>query len=483
MVVRQRTLLLAAHTVLAVWSVCATASAQQSDKMLLYAQGGLKVRAHLQAGVYLGAERDAFWDLASTFATQANYNPDKTWFEGYVTPGLSFERAISPQEVFYGKASAVLSGTASIDPYDYGDTGRLTLEEAYLGYRVGTPDGVMLDLSGGARELVLGTGMLFANGGSSGFERGALKLGPRKAWERAAIARVAAGGWTSTSFYLDANETESNDAKTTLAGSDLRFDSGKGGYAGLTFAHILNSQAPYPQAAPGGIGPPGIIPNGREGLNTLSGYARTDPFTGALKGWFAAVDGAYEWKEDIDLRAWGGRTQIGYRFENHPWVPSITYSYQTFSGDDPDTATLERFDPLFFDGKPANWATGSKSAMTFINSNVNSHQIALSISPTKQDTFILRYAHIRANELRSPIQFGQSTRFEFPGGNDNIVAGVTDAHLADDIYLEYIRIQNANTYITMGISASLPGKGLELAVPDGDLPVWLGAYTNVVINY
>lgn len=481
--IRSRFLLFTAHLIAALLSSCGTVSAQQKDKMLLYAQGGVKVRAHLQAGINLVSERDLFWDLASTFAQQANYNPDKTWFESYLAPGVSFESAVSPQEVFYGKASAIASGTVGTDPYEYGDTGRLTLEEAYLGYRVGAADGVMLDISGGARELKLGTGMLFANGGSSGFERGALKLGPRKAWERAAIARVVAGGWTSTSFYLDANETEANDAKTTLAGSDLRYDSNKGGFAGLTFAHILNSEAPYPQAAPGGVGPPGIIPNGREGLNTLSGYARTDRFTGALEGWFVAVDGAYEWKDEIDLRAWGGRAQIGYRFERHPWVPSITYSYQTFSGDDPDTAALERFDPLFFEGTPSSWATGSKSAMTFINSNVNAHQIALSISPTKQDTFILRYAHIRANELRSPIQFGQSTRFEFPDGRDNIVAGVTDAHLADDIYLEYIRIQNANTYITMGISASLPGKGLELTVPDGDLPVWLGAYTNVVINY
>lgn len=481
--IRLRALLVAAHLLAALSGICGTASAQQSDRMLLHSQGGLTVRTHLQAGINLVAERDLFWDLASTFAPQANYDPDKTWFESYLTPGVSFERTFSPQEVLYGKASAVISGTAGTDPYDYGDTVRLTLEEAYLGYRVGVADSAVLDISGGARELKVGTGMLIANGGSSGFERGALKLGPRKAWERAAIASVFTGGWTSTTFYLDANETEANDAKTTLAGTDLRFDGEKGGFAGLTFAKILNSEAPYPKAAPGGAGPPDIIPEGREGLNTLSGYARSDRFSGAFRGWFVALDGAYEWKDDIDLRAWGGRAQIGYRFENHPWTPAITYSHQTFSGDDPDTAALERFDPLFFEGTPSSWATGSKSAMTFINSNVNSHQIALSISPTKQDTFILRYAHIRANELRSPIQFGQSTRFEFPDGRDNIVAGVTDAHLADDIYLEYFRIQNANTYITMGISASLPGKGLELTVPDGDLPVWLGAYTNVVINY
>ena len=60
----------------------------------------------------------------------------------------------------------------------------MTLEEAYIGFLSENPDGLSVDLSAGARELKLGTGMLFANGGSSGFERGALKFGPRKATNR-----------------------------------------------------------------------------------------------------------------------------------------------------------------------------------------------------------------------------------------------------------------------------------------------------------
>jgi hypothetical protein len=36
--------------------------------------------------------------------------------------------------------------------------------------------------------------------------------------------------------------------------------------------------------------------------------------------------------------------------------------------------------------------------------------------------------------------------------------------------------------LTAGVSASIPGKGLELAA-DRDLPVWWGGFVNVVINY
>ena len=181
------------------------------------------------------------------------------------------------------------------------------------------------------------------------------------------------------------------------------------------------------------------------------------------------------------MEAWGGRGQVAYTFADAMWAPRLMYTFQSFSGDDPNTKKQERFDPLFFEGSPSSWATGSKSAMTFINSNVDAHQLELSVRPSVQDTITLRYAHIRANELRSPVQFGQATRFEIAGG-DNIVAGVTDAHLADDVFLEYSRIINRNTYLTAGVSASVPGKGLELAAAR-DLPVWWGGFVNVVINY
>jgi len=458
-----------------------TAMAQESDPMVLFSGDGLTVRSHFQAGVNLVTEQNLFWDLAATFAPTTGFSPDTNWLETYVKPGISFDWAPSDRSAVYGKLSSVWSYTLGTDAYDTGDTGRLTLEEGYLGVRFETPDGVLLDFSGGARELKLGTGMLIANGGSSGFERGALKLGPRKAWEGAGIAKMKYAGLTKTAFYLDPNETETNDSKTALAGADIRYDSDGPGYIGLSFLDVFKSNAAYAKAALGGFGPPDILPGAREGLKAINLYARTDTFPGALSGLFLTGDFAYEWHDDIDMRAWAGRAQAGYRFAGHRWTPTITYAFQTFSGDDPDTDTLERFDPLFYEGTPASWATGSKSSMTFINSNVHAHQVTLSVSPTPRDTITFRFAHIRANELRSPIQFGQATRFDLIDA-DNVIAGVTDPHLADDFFVEYFRVINQNTFLTAGISASVPGEGLELVVKD-DMPVWLGGFVNVVVNF
>ena len=188
---------------------------------------------------------------------------------------------------------------------------------------------------------------------------------------------------------------------------------------------------------------------------------------------------AYQWNDRIDLKAWAGRVTAGYSFVNLPWSPNLTLGYQTFSGDDPNTTTLERFDPLYYQGSPSAWATGSKSASTFINSNVNALTVALRVQPTRQDTWTLRYAHIRANALNSPVQFGQATRIDV---NGNVVAGVTDKHLADDLFLAYSRIINRNIFLTAGVSVSFPGAGIDNVIGRSAAP-WTGGFVNVVFNF
>jgi hypothetical protein len=251
------------------------------------------------AGLNLVGEQDLFWGLADIFAPTANYNPDKVWLEGYLKPG------------YIGRG----------------------LFRVSLGWR-------SVDVSAGARELKLGTGMLFANGGSSGFERGALKFGPRKAWELAGIAKFMKNGFSLTGFYLDPNEVPSNDAFTELAGGDFRFDGADGGFAGVTYANVLKSNSAYPQADPGN--PPIITPGAREGLNVINVYGRTGKLSGALTNWYFSADLAYQWNDRIDMQAWGGRGQVAYTFAYAMWTPRLMYTFQSFSGDDPDTTGQER---------------------------------------------------------------------------------------------------------------------------------------------
>lgn len=443
------------------------------DQTTIFHDGGLTLRWHFQAGLSAVSERNLFWNLAATTAPGSGYVSDTKWLEGYLKPCLSFEYQLDTATVLYGKLSAVTSYTWGTDAFDTGDTGATTLEEAYLAIRGDLGPGLSYDLSVGPRELTLGTGMLIANGATSRFDRGALKFGPRKAWEMAAIGRLSFGDVTGTAFYLDPNELPANDGGNELAGLDLRYDDPKGGYFGATYVDVLKSSSPYPRIG----GPP--LPGAREGTCTLNLYAKTNPFEGALENWSFTGDVAFQRNDRINLESWAGRVTAGYTFASLRWSPVLTLGYQTFSGDDPNTSTYERFDPLHYQGRPNAWATGSKSASTFINSNVNALTAVLRVQPSRQDTWTLRYARIRANELNSPIQFGQATRVDATG---NIITGVTDKALADDLFLEYSRVLDRNTFLTAGVSVSFPGAGIKDVI-GGRADPWTGGFENVVFNF
>ncbi|MNH49036.1 hypothetical protein D3C73_05990 [compost metagenome] len=448
------------------------AAPDAKDPMVVYAQDGTTVRAHLQAGVNLVAEQALFWDFGRTVAGVTDFDSNAEWFEAYVKPGLTFERRISDRAALYGGLSGVGSMTVGTDAFDAGDTGRVTLEEGYLGWRY-QGDQTTFDLSVGPRVFKAGTGMLIEAGGSSGFSRGALKLGPRKAWAFAALGEVSHDKFKATAFYLDPNESPDNDT-----GVDFRYDATPNALIGLTAGQVIESASPYPKAPPGGVGVPSIIPGARYGLQFVNLYTRA-PIAG-LPNAFMAADLAFEHNDRIDLRAWAGRAQVGYTFAEHRWKPTFTLGYQTFSGDDPDTDRLERFDPLYYEGNPSAWSTGTKSSMVFINSNVNAWQVAVSIAPTPADTFTVRIHRIEADQLRSPIQFGQATRVE--GDNvDNPITGVTRRHLSDDLYFEYFRVVSPNLFLTTGFSISNPQAGIKSIVVDA--PVWSGAYVNLIANY
>lgn len=432
-------------------------------------------------GINAVAEENLYWNLADRFAPSANFESDTQWLEVYAKPGVEITHNADQALQFYGGFSVVASATLGTDAFDQKNTSRLTTEEAYVGFRTGTVETGQFDLSVGAQELKLGTGMLISNGASNGFERGAVKLGPRKAWERTIIGRFRYQGLTATGFFIDPNELASNNTKTHSVGGDVRYDWDKTDFAGVSYVNVLQSGAPYPQAAVGGVGPPNFLDGGREGLNALSFYSMLHPFDGSLPGFYVALDGAYQWNDRVNLDAWGGRIKVGHAWNAKPWRPDLFYSYQTFSGDDPDTPELERFDPLNYEGSPASWATGSKAALVFINSNVQSHQLTLKTMPSPRDFLTLRAAHIRVNEQRSPIQFGQATRLELTDDLGSVIAGVTANHLADDFFIEYTRVLTPNAFLTGGFSLSIPGKGIEIAF-GGDAPAWTGAFVNLVVN-
>ena len=449
----------------------------QEDGILLSDTGPFRLRAGLELGLLVTAQDNAFWKLNETFAPGQPFDASPAWAEGYAKPYLSFDADLGGTRVLYGKLSAIASYTAGTDVFDASSSGRVAIEDAYVGLRTGGEGALGFDLSIGAQRYELGTGMLISDGGADGFERGALIFGPRLAWENTAIARARFGSTRLEVFYLDANETESGDTGTRLAGAAVMHEVAAGRSFGAAAGRVLESEAPWIQAAPGGVGAPTFLPGGRDGLEFVTAWG-----TWALNERFTiSADAAFQRNDDPDMQAWGGRLGVAYARPDLRFSPVFGYSVQTFSGDDPDTARLERFDPLFYDGSPAGWGSGANASLVFLNSNVTSHQVYASLTVSPRDFLTLRYFHVRANELNSPLQFGQTTRID-TGGSNAVVTGVTDAHLSDDLYVEYTRILSPTTFLTAGASVSYPGAGTR-DQRGGRTDVWVGAFANIVWRF
>jgi len=443
---------------------------EQEGSVTLFEGGGFTVKAGMDIGLQIVLQNQAFWNLGESVGPE-DYNSSPTWGETYAKPFLTFYGTVGSMDI-YGKLSAVGVLNIGTDVYAIEDAKKIVLEDAYVGIRNDT-----VDLSFGSQPYQLGTGMLIADGGGDGFERGAIIFGPRRAWEMTAIARLTTGSTKVEAFYLDPRELESGDTKTELAGIGATQEFAPGRSIGIGGGTVLTSEQLWVQAAPGGVGAPVFIENGRDGMDFLTAWGNW-----AVNEQFnLAADVAWQRSNVQDMRAWGGRVQLTYSFTDAPWQPRIGYTFQTFSGDDPATPEQERFDPLFYDGSPAAWGSGSNASLVFLNTNVNAHQIWAAATITPRDFVTARYYHVRANELLSPLQFGQGTRLD-PAGSPTLISGVVDAHLSDDLYFEYTRVVTDNTFLTGGLGISVPGAGIREQI-GGARNVWTGGYLNVVMKF
>lgn len=443
---------------------------EQEGSVTMFEGGGFTVKAGMDIGLQIVLQNQAFWNLGESVGPE-DYYSSPTWGETYAKPFLTFNGTVGSMDI-YGKLSAVGVLNIGTDVYAIEDAKKIVLEDAYVGIRNDT-----VDLSFGSQPYQLGTGMLIADGGGDGFERGAIIFGPRRAWEMTAIARLTTGSTKVEAFYLDPRELESGDTKTELAGIGATQEFAPGRSIGIGGGTVLTSEQLWVQAAPGGVGAPVFIENGRDGMDFLTAWGNW-----AVNEQFnLAADVAWQRSNVQDMRAWGGRVQLTYSFTDAPWQPRIGYTFQTFSGDDPATPEQERFDPLFYDGSPAAWGSGSNASLVFLNTNVNAHQIWAAATITPRDFVTARYYHVRANELLSPLQFGQGTRLD-PAGSPTLISGVVDAHLSDDLYFEYTRVVTDNTFLTGGLGISVPGAGIREQI-GGARNVWTGGYLNVVMKF
>lgn len=432
---------------------------------------------NLDGAVQGAFNRDPFWGLAQTFAPQAGYGRTVYWLETYLRAGGRGEQALDPATTVYGGVSLLGTATLGEDVFQQSDSGRVRVEDAYVGLRRTLSGGTRIDLSGGAQSYRLGEGLLIAVGGGNGFERGAITLAPRRAWAMTGLARVQAGETTVEAFYLDPNELESSDSGTTLGGARAEWSPSRTTVVGITAFEVLRSSTPYPQA------PATILDSGRDGLRTYGTHARWAPQSGPLAGLSVSGEAAIQRNGRIALKAAGFGADVGYRFAGLPLQPRISWSPRWFSGDDPGTSgRLERFDPLFYDSAPATWSSGGNGSLAFYNSNLLVHRLRVDLTLSPRDFVNLNYWNVRAAQANSPIQYGQAARIGVSGNSLVLLTGVPDRALTQEFYVEYTRVLTPRWFLTSGLAVAVPDAGLDALVPGG-ARTWVGALVNLSFRY
>lgn len=81
---------------------------------------------------------------------------------------------------------------------------------------------------------------------------------------------------------------------------------------------------------------------------------------------------------DLDIDAWGGTVEIGYRFD-HPWKPRVSAFFGYASGDrDPDDGTDNRFERFYGFGRP--WSANDY----IVYENIIAPKLRVELTPTSR---------------------------------------------------------------------------------------------------
>lgn len=457
-------------------------SGSSRDPMVLTDNGDLYLRARIEATNGVFASSGTWFGLAGLVPT-ANFKESRVWGESWLEPGIDATLRVSSAFELYGGLSAGASKTWDSDPFEQLNRGSLSFENAFGGIRTRNPTSSWnIDISAGQQNYGVGTGMLIWQGAGNGFERGAVSLLPRQAWSNATVARLTFAGFGLEGFYLDPNELKSADTRTKLAGFVAQYRWGQTSRVGVSGLRVLKSEQFYPLPSATLTTFAAGIPNGREGLQALNGYAEIEGANFGVPNAWLRGEFTLERNDRINMRAQAYYGEVGYRFASLNMTPALSYAYARFSGDDPSTARYERFDPLFYGNGMDNWWFGAANAYAFLNSNTANHRATLRLTASQQDFLKFQYIHTRANELFSPVQFGQATRVAFNAGGIVLVNGVANQHLSDEAYAEWAHIFDKNTSLALWMSVARPGQGIR-ALPGVDAKTWLIAGLLFTLKY
>jgi len=334
---------------------------------------------------------------------------DTSWFEGYLMPSTRFVFGERGFGSFYGTVAPVFAltrGEGDVAGFTDSPSWDIDVEELFLGWSSGDlwPGPNSIDLSLGRQEFHIGDEFLIGNGNFDAERDGIYWLGPRRAFERAAILRLgtAPAFGSRRGFALERGvdtdpvrgdlfylEGDRDLESTELVGGNIEYASARwlgrwenfylggreSGRLGLTYLRVLDSDELF---------------KFRKGMNVINVWANQ---VRVLEG-VRSVPDVFLWAgyarefgdDDVEIDAFAWYVELAARFERLlPGAPSLRYRYSHYSGDaDPSDATSRGYDPLFYGFTPnrgtpyGTWYQGEiVGEYLLFNTNLRAHTVNL----------------------------------------------------------------------------------------------------------
>jgi hypothetical protein len=370
-----------------------------------------------------------------------------TWIEGYIEPGLGGIFQLSDYPLYpYGAVSYLMSGTDGHDIYNSGTWGYGDFEKLYAGLIWDLPSkNSLVDVSIGKQVYQLRDGFLLSKipVSTSIGERAALYLGPRLTSKNTMLVRAKAFGVGLDTFLIEPSEIDEIASDTQLAGVNLQYQFSNMD-AAFTYFYVPESRSIY--RTPDGRRLP------REGLRTFNPSLSVTKLFGLDGAWIKA-EYAYQDHEDFDMSAQAGYVWVGYQAKNWSLRPALSYRWSIFTGDDPDTQTYERFDPLFSGGL-GQFLPGIIFSKVYKNANLITNRATLSVKPEDNLELVLDYFHHRADDLNNLGGIGPLQTLE-------------SKDIGQELTLTAFHYIGKHLFLQGIASVGFPGEAIDLALGGG----------------
>lgn len=428
------------------------ASGQWQDFPTLYADDERVLQAKLENKTMVFSNTDAFFGrpdvltAGNPLATApSGQRGTDTWLESSVETGLYGLAALQGGVSAFAGASVIASGSWGPELFTDKTRTHVATEDAYVGLigsRSTAQGGVrQLSFLYGRKAFQVDNGMILRLSSANGGERAALQSNPRNAAGQLLHLQMVHDAHKLELFRLDPDELDETDSRTVLEGLNYEGRISADWRLGAMWLRVPESRFAYYTTT---------ASYSRQGLRVADVRLAYEPPAASVP-LFVRGELARQTHRHVDMDARAGYVEAGYQWLAAPWRPTFSYRYSRFGGDKPETATFERWDPLYAGGSGDEWVQGLNQYKVVQTSNVVAHRLMARLQVAPRWELSPQFWVFKADTLNNL-------------GGAQALSMLASRDLGKELNLTARYVANPNLIFVMSAAYTQPGKAIRQAL-------------------